>query len=289
MDHDHSNDHSEGHTLSDPAWQIFDALVIAILIVAALSYAWALWSARARGPWPAARTAAWYGGLTCVGLTLTGPVAAASHSSFTAHMLGHLLLGMLAPLLLVLSAPVTLALQALPATHARRLTRLLRTPFVRIVSHPVTAGVLNAGGLWALYTTGLYQAMHGSVLLHALVHAHVFLAGYVFTAALVGVDPDPHRAPFRMRAVVLFIFIAAHSILAKWLYAHPPAGVEAADAQAGSQLMYYGGDAVDVVLLVLLGAAWYRATRPSDAATITVKTAPSQITQEGPMRGPGHA
>ena len=105
---------------------------------------------------------------------------------------------------------------------------------------------------------------HTSVLLHGVVHAHIFLAGYVFTAALVGVDPDPHRATVPVRAAVLVVFIAAHSVLAKWLYAHPPAGVEAVDGQAGAQLMYYGGDVVDVTLIVLLLGGWYTATRPRE-------------------------
>lgn len=128
------------------------------------------------------------------------------------------------------------------------------------------AAILNAGGLWLLYTTGLFHLMHASVLVHALVHTHIFLAGYVFTAALVGVDPDPHRASMPLRSGVLIAFIAAHSILGKWLYAHPPPGVDALDAQVGAQLMYYGGDAVDVLLIVLLFAGWYSTTRPRESA-----------------------
>lgn len=72
------------------------------------------------------------------------------------------------------------------------------------------------------------------------------VAGFVFTTAIVGVDPNPHRASFVLRSTVLVVFIAAHSILAKWLYAHPAPGVAPADARVGAQLMYYGGDIVDV-------------------------------------------
>ncbi|GAA3511357.1 hypothetical protein GCM10022262_39420 [Georgenia daeguensis] len=136
---------------------------------------------------------------------------------------------------------------------------------MRAVTHPAVAATLNAGGLWLLYTTDLYHQMHGSALVHAAVHTHVFLAGYVFTASILSVDPDPHRAPLTVRAAVLVTFIAAHSVLAKWLYAHPPAGVDSADAEAGAQLMYYAGDAVDVTLIVLLLAGWYTAARPREA------------------------
>src|SRR5690606_7665653 len=192
-------------------------------VLAAAGWATGLWAARHRGPWPAHRKVLWCAGLLCAGTALVGPLAGAARSSFTAHMAGHLLLGMVAPLLLVLAAPVTLALRALPAPSARRLVRLLRTPFVRVVAHhPVVAAVLNAGGLWLLYTTDLYRLMHRSVLVHALVHAHVLLAGWVFTASVVGVDPDPHRAPVNVRATVLVLFVAALSLLGKWLYVHPP-------------------------------------------------------------------
>lgn len=253
-----------GHTLAQhtPAWGLLDAGVVVALVGAAVGFAAAIWASRRRSPWPVGRTLAWYVGLVCAGVALTGPLATAARSSFSAHMIGHLLLGMLAPLLLALAAPVSLLLRALPVDHARTVSRVLTSPLLRVVTNPVVAGILNGGGLWALYTTDLYHLMHTSALLYAVVHLHIFVAGYIFTASIVGVDPDPHRASVQLRAVVLVLFIAAHSILAKWLYAHPPTGVEIDDARAGAQLMYYGGDVVDVTLIGLLLAGWYVATRP---------------------------
>lgn len=243
-------------------WVVFESLAAVVLAAAVAGYAVALWASRGRSPWPMPRTVMWGLGVACAGAALIGPLARMSHTSFTAHMVGHLLLGMIAPLLLVLAAPITLALRALPVQAARSLARFLRTPWVRVLTHPVVAASLNAGGLWALYTTDLFHLMHSSVLVHALVHGHIFLAGYVFTASLVGVDPDPHRASMGMRSAVLVVFIAVHQILAKQLYAHPPVGIEATDAHTGAQLMYYGGDVVDVALIALLFVGWYSATRP---------------------------
>ncbi|MDI3330927.1 MAG: cytochrome c oxidase assembly protein [Micrococcus sp.] len=261
--------HGSGHDAL--GWVLADGAIV-LLLAAAIGYAVALRASRSRSPWPVRRTLSWYAGLGCASAALLGPVAGAAHASFTAHMAGHLLLGMAAPLLLALAAPVTLGLRALPVAAARSLTRLLRSRYLRGVTHPVAAAVLNAGGLWLLYTTPLYQSMHGSALLHALVHTHVLVAGYLFTAALVGPDPDPHRASMPVRSAVLIGFIAAHSMLAKWLYAHPPAGVGRADGEAGALLMYYGGDAVDVVLIVLLFSGWYAATRPRAAARAGMAT-----------------
>jgi putative membrane protein len=250
-------------------WELLDVVVVLALLGAAGLYLSALVLARSRSPWPVRRTVLWLLGLACVGAALVGPLATAARDSFTAHAAGHLLLGMLGPLLLVLAAPVTLALRALPVTAARALVRVLRTPVVRAVTHPVVAATLDAGGLWLLHGTDLFARMHASPALHAAVHLHVLLAGYLFTASVVGRDPDPHRASVRVRSAVLVVFVAAHSVLAKRLYAQPPAGVDPADARVGAQLMYYGGDVVDVTLVVLLLGGWDAATRPRTAVPRT--------------------
>jgi putative membrane protein len=68
-------------------------------------------------------------------------------------MLQHLLIGMFAPLGLVMGAPVTLALRTIRPKGARRVSRFLRTSGVRIIANPVTALVLNTGGMALLYFT----------------------------------------------------------------------------------------------------------------------------------------
>jgi putative membrane protein len=172
-------------------------------------------------------------------------------------MAGHVLLGMLGPLLLVLAAPVTLVLRTLPLGAARALSRVLRSAPAALLAHPFVAGLLNVGGLWALYRTGLYAATHTDPLLHALVHAHVLAAGCLFAfAVLGGPDPAPHRLPPPWRAAALVTAVAAHNILAKTLYAAPPPGVPAEQAQAGAQLMYYAGAPVEVALIFLVCRPW---------------------------------
>jgi putative membrane protein len=181
---------------------------------------------------------------------------------FVGHSSGHLLLGMLAPLLVCAAAPVTLLLGGLSTGAARRLSGLLRSAPVAALTHPVTVVVLDAGGLWLLYATPLYRMTGEHPLVHLAVQAHVFAAGCLLTSVLVGPDPMPHRASPVVRAVALVAFLTAHGILAKFLYAHPPAGVPAGEAERGAMLMYYGGDLVDAALLVLLCHEWYTASRP---------------------------
>lgn len=232
-------------------------------VVALVLYATAvLISNRSRRKWPVYRTVFWFIGILCAVAAVSGPLANRAHMDFTAHMLGHLLLGMLAPLLMALAAPMTLFLRALKVNQARRLTGLMKSGPVRVLSNPVTAALLNVGGLWVLYTTDLYGAMHQNILLHAVIHLHVFLAGYLFTVSMIYIDPAPHRTSFVYRAVVLVLALGGHGILSKYIYAYPPNGVPADQAENGGMLMYYGGDVIDIVLIFILCLQWYRAARP---------------------------
>jgi putative membrane protein len=232
------------------------------LVIAALGYLGAARLIHRRGDrWPVRRTLSWCAGLLAAAIAVSG----GGRSDFTAHMTDHLLLGMAAPVLLVLAAPITLGLRALPVARARRLSRFLKTWPLRFLTYPVTAAVLDAGGLWALYTTGIYSRMTDHAWLHVLVSVHTLVAGYLFTAAVIGVDPAPHRPGPRFRSLVLITFLAAHDILAKFLYAHPPAGVAVAQAQAGAQLMYYGGDLLDLLLITILCRQWYTAAAPESS------------------------
>lgn len=221
--------------------------------------------------WPIYRTVCWVFGVILAIFAVAGPLANRGYSDFTAHMFGHLLLGMLAPLLMALAAPMTLVLRTLSVPFARRLSKVLRSWPSRMFTHPIVATFLNIGGLWLLYTTSLYSLMHKSILLHLVVHFHVFLAGYLFTVSMIYIDPIPHRIPFLNRAIVLVAGIAGHGILSKYIYAHPPEGVLLKQAEIGGMLMYYGGDVIDIVLIFILCLHWFKATRPQVGLSISQK------------------
>jgi putative membrane protein len=204
----------------------------------------------------AGRTSPWRLTLWLLGLGTADVAVLLPQHDFPAHMVGHVLLGMLAPLLMVSGAPVTAALRTLPVTAARRLSRVLRSAPVAVLTHPVTAAVLSVGGLWLLYRTELHLTAPP-----LLVQVHTLLAGYLMTAALVGRDPVAHRTPLGLRAGVLVIAVAAHNVLAKSLVAAPPVGVPAEQALTGAQVMYYLGAPVEIALFVLLGLEWARRDR----------------------------
>jgi putative membrane protein len=238
-------------TLASPFLLVFLMYILAVGV-----------SNRRCKPWPSSRSVFWILGVLCALSAVAGPLAHQSHVDFSAHMFSHLLLGMLAPLLMALGAPVTLLLRTIHVTPARRISYVLKSWPVRTLSHPLAAAFLHIGGLWVLYTGDLFIAMQQSPFLHAAVHLHLFLAGYLFTVSMIYIDPTAHRCSFVFRAIVLIISSAGHGILSKYIYAYPPDGVPETQAQAGGMLMYYGGDAINLILIVIFCFHWFRATRP---------------------------
>lgn len=239
----------------------FLPLFLLLIFLAITPYAAAVFiSNRKHRKWPLHRLVFLCLGAITAAVALSGPLAEQAHLDFRMHMAVHLLLGMLAPLLISLSRPMTLLLRTLNVAAARGVTAVLKSRPLRLIGNPITAAILNIGGLYVLYLTDLFHLMHQSPLLFALIHLHIFLAGYLFTISIVYFDVTPHRFSFLYRSVVLITALAGHKILAKTLYVSPPEGVARAEAESGSMLMYYGGDVIDAFLIFFLCWHWYKPT-----------------------------
>ncbi len=230
---------------------LLGALLLAYLALAAMPDRYG------RGRWPLRRTVAFVGGCLVSVWALAGPLGALAHDDLAAHMSQHVLVGMLGPFLMVLGAPVTLLLRTLPGAGARRLGRLLHTPYLRFLAHPVVALGLSVGTLPILYGTGLYAASAGSPVLAQLLHVHFLASGYLFAWVIAGPDPAPHRPSVRYRLWVLGVAVLVHAGLSQLMYAGALA-VEAPPAQlrAAATVMYYGGDLVELALAVSMLRAW---------------------------------
>lgn len=238
-------------------------LAVAAVLLVALAYA-VLATREATGPrgWSPWRTAAFLGGsaVLVVGLLVGQPAGWAPYPphDLRTHMLGHLLVGMYAPLGLVLGAPVTLLLRSLPVRHGRRLVRVLRSRPAVPLTHPVTGLALVLGGLLALHLTPLHTlAMHEPAVAH-LVTLHFLLSGCLFTHAVAGPDPAPHRPSVPARLVVVGVAVAGHAVLSQLLYAgalgHVTAPVD--QLRGAGSLMYYGGDVAELLLALAMVSTW---------------------------------
>ncbi|MDQ0427349.1 putative membrane protein [Planomicrobium stackebrandtii] len=243
-----------------------EAVAVISLFLAFLLYplAAALTSLRFKA-WPLHRLFLWSLGLFTIAISVTGPLADFARTSFVGHMWTHLLLGMLTPLLLLFAMPMTLLLRSLPVSAARKISSLLKSRTIRILSNPVAAFILNIGGMYMLYLTNLFEWMHQSLIVYGIVHIHIFLAGYLFTASIIYVDITAHRLSYLFRSIVLVLSVSAHKILSKIIYANPPAGVSRKEAETGGMVMYYGGDLIELSVIIILCYHWYKATAPRKA------------------------
>lgn len=200
-------------------------------------------------------------GLSLVSIAMIPTITQWAHHDLRGHMVQHLLIGMFAPIFLVLGAPFTLALKTLPRQLSLCLTYLLRTKIFHFISQPITALLLNIGGMYILYLTPLYHLTLTNPVLHHLIHIHFLAAGYLFTWSIIGPDPAPGRPKLSLRLVVLFVSIAAHGFLSKIMYAHlyplnSPHGAE--EIQEAAKLMYYWGDLSELLLIIFLFTIWYK-------------------------------
>ncbi|NYF58434.1 cytochrome c oxidase assembly protein [Micromonospora purpureochromogenes] len=205
-----------------------------------------------RGGWSHWRTASFGAGAALLAVAAVLP----GHD-LVGHMWRHLLVGMLAPLGLVLGAPGTLALRTVRRDVGRVALRVLRHPVPRMAAHPVTGLLLTAGGLYLLHLTPLYRATLAHPGLHGLVLLHFLASGYLFTWAIAGPDPGPHRSGVPLRLVVLGLSVAAHATLAQLMYAGlVDTAAPVAQLRAAATLMYYGGDLAEILLALALLVTW---------------------------------
>lgn len=250
--HEQSSEAALQFLLATPFFMLFVFYLVAVYL-----------SNRKKKRWPQYRILVWSLGVFSAILAVVGPIANQAHTSFTSHMIGHVLLGMLAPLLMAVGAPMSLLLRTISVAKARKVTAILRSSPIHLIQHPIMTSVLNIGGLWLLYTTNLFVVMHENSLIYVLVHLHIFLAGYIFTISVIYIDPTSHRKSYMYRTIVFLFALGGHAILAKYIYANPPNGVPKDQAELGSMIMYYGGDTVEVGLISILFYQWYKKSRPT--------------------------
>jgi putative membrane protein len=220
------------------------------LLLAGAALALGVRSLAVRGDrWPRRRTTCAATGLVLLAVGLLPPLASFDEDA-RVHLVQHLLVGMVAPLLLALGAPVTLALRAVRTPTRRRLLALLSSPPVRAATWPPVVLALDVGGLSLVSLGGLGERAEHLPWLHALVHAHMIVAGWLFASLVAGPDPVP-RPRVSGRLVLIVLAGAGHDVVAKLLYVR--------GYGQDAEILYYGGTLVDLALAVVVLAGWYAA------------------------------
>ncbi|MGZ4639842.1 MAG: cytochrome c oxidase assembly protein, partial [Actinomycetes bacterium] len=196
-----------------------DGFALTFLALAVALYATGVLVLHRRGvAWPVGRTISWAAGLAVFAWATVGGLGLYSHVLFSAHMVAHMLLSMVAPIGLVLGAPVTLALRALPGPRTpgelgprQLLQAALHSRAARLITHPLLALAIFVGSLYALYFTPLFPSLMSHHLGHVAMEFHFLAVGFLFFWVLVGIDPAPRRLPPVARIGLLFAAMPFHA------------------------------------------------------------------------------
>ena len=251
----------------------FNPLVTVGLLAVAIAYLQARRRLVADGvAWPARRTAYFLSGVGAIALALLSPIEAYDTALFSVHVTQHMLLTMVAAPLLALGAPVTLALRVARGRTRRRMTRVLHSPPLKVIGHPLVAWVLFTMSLYALYFSPLFDLTLRNPLVHDLVHLHFLAAGLLFWWPLVGLDPSRWRMPHIARLLFVFLMVPFHAflgvaimnsgrVLAPTLesFQRSWGPTPLADQQVGGAILWGAGDliALGAVLGILISWASY--------------------------------
>ncbi len=150
-------------------------------------------------------------GWISLAFALVSPLHRLGDVLFSAHMLQHELLLLIAAPLFAAAHPGVTLLYALP--HSIRqpfgatIAKIERQPPFSLVLSPIAAFLFHAAALWLWHIPSLYQATLRSDLVHAAQHLSFFLSGVVFWSALYGAG----RSTMSYGQGVIYVFgTAAH-------------------------------------------------------------------------------
>ena len=184
----------------------WEPVTLALLAISATLYALGASHMRTRN------TIAFFGGLLTLFIALISPLDHLSEELFSAHMVQHELLIIIAAPLLVLGRPLLAFLWAFPAKWRLELGQLAATPPVagswRFITGPFVVTVLHALALWIWHLPSWYEATLRSDFIHALQHSSFLFTAALFWWALI------HGRYGRMGygVAVMYVFVtAAHT------------------------------------------------------------------------------
>ncbi|MDQ3722949.1 MAG: cytochrome c oxidase assembly protein [Actinomycetota bacterium] len=232
---------------------------------------------RASRRWPAWRTAAFYLGLLTVIASLATQLEQYAYELFSAHMLQHMLLTIVAAPLLLLGAPISPLLRGIPTgirrgafvpvARSRALRALLHT-----LSSPLVAGILYVGGLYFWHIPRVYDAAVGDPLLHSVEHGWFLATALLFWSVVI--DPLPFRAPLPHPARIVYLLLAGagqNTILggvlafsSRVFYRHYETsaltyGIDPlTDQRTGGAIMWVPGDVIFLVAASFAFFSWLR-------------------------------
>lgn len=241
-----------------------------LIVLGVAAYLAMLIGLRRRGQrWAPLRTSSAAGAAVLLVLVVNGPLAVYSHHLFWVHMIVHLVLITVVPALLVWAQPIRLIHDAGGPLVGDRVDRIRRGRTLRWLISPRLTVPLYAAVLVLTHLTGFQQAMSQHEWIHDGELVLYLVAGYLLLLPLVGdeLTSDPPLAHL-LRFVVLAICMFPDTLVGIMLMmtSTPLAPAYAAsrdwgpsalvDQTTAGAIMWFGGDGLMMVLMVVVGGRW---------------------------------
>jgi cytochrome c oxidase assembly factor CtaG len=273
---------------ASPGWTWDPWITLPLLLAAGLfAWGWRRLHARSSGGRAQLRQRAWlFGGgwLTLAG-ALVSPLHEAGERSFTAHMIEHELLMLLAVPLIVLAEPLSAMLWAFAPAGRRAIGRISSSRVVAGTfawsTGAVVATLIQAAVLWIWHMPSLFDLALASEGWHAVQHLCFIVSALLFWTAMLGRRGAGASAPGD-RALAAFCLLVTSFVTgalgALMAFAHSPwyAGyarlalapfglTPAEDQQIAGLIMWVPGGLVHLVAALVLFRTLLVPQRTADA------------------------
>ena len=259
-------------------WRFDLILGLASVILLGL-YLWGVFHLRRRGDsWPVGYTVFWVLGCVMVFLTTSSGMGMYMMADFASHMIGHMIISMLAPVMLALGGPLTLALRALPAAGRGNppgprewIVEFINNPLSRFLTHPIVATIQFVAGFYVVYFGGFYETLASEHLGHMFMNVHFLISGYLFYWVIIGVDAAPRQFTPMYRLMVLLGSLPFHAFFGILLMNYPTVLAEGwysgiglpwipdllQSQRVGGGVAWAMGEIPLFIVMVALGFQWY--------------------------------
>jgi cytochrome c oxidase assembly factor CtaG len=217
------------------------------------------------------RHVSFLGGWISLCAALVSPLHRLGDALFSAHMLQHEILILIAAPLFAAAQPAVTFLYAFPLAQRRAVGQALSSVehswLIGLLFTPLMAWLGHAAALWLWHIPALYQETLHSEFVHALQHLSFFITALIFWSALYGAG----RAMMSYGAAVFYVFgTAVHSgalgalltfstVLWYPLYAGRTVAwglTPLEDQQLGGLIMWVPSSVVFIIVGLVLFARW---------------------------------
>jgi putative membrane protein len=251
-------------------WEVGSVGVVALLYVVGLLR---LWTRAGVGRGVRVAEAASYGcGLLAIVAALMSPLDGLADALFSAHMVEHELLMVVAAPLLVLGRPLAAWVWAVPASWRRAIGGSFRRPGWRrpwlVFAGPPCAWMLHALALWLWHLPALFEAALESEGIHATQHICFLGTALVFWWSVLGGTSRRDRGIALLSIFTTMVHTGALGALftlstrvwyPSYLATAPAWGLTALeDQQLGGIIMWVPTATIYIVTGIVLAGRWLR-------------------------------